>query len=118
MGKQPESKLSTAIQKAWRTRGAWTFKVHGSEMQPAGIPDICAVYKGRSIWCESKMPGGHGLSQIQRYRINHIREAGALVVVAYSVEDAVQMIDHIETSDCTHARNECLYRAHIALEKK
>lgn len=94
--------------------GAWTFKVHGSEYQPAGIPDICGIYKGISVWCETKMPGNK-TSRIQNYRINLIREAGAFVVIAYSVEEAVQMLEHIDASDCTHAPNTCAYRAEIEL---
>lgn len=109
MGSQPEGKVSLRIRKEWEKRGGWTFKVHGSEFQPSGIPDICGVYKGISVWCETKMPG-NTTSQIQKYRINKIRSAGAFVVVAYSVKEAVQMLEHIDTSDCTHALNECLYK--------
>lgn len=114
MTKQPEAKVSTQIMKAWRKMGAWCFKVHGSEFQPAGIPDICGVYNGISVWCETKMPGNK-TSQIQNYRINHIRAAGAFVVIAYSVSDAVQMLEHIETSECTHDDETCTYRQQIDL---
>lgn len=114
MTKQPEAKVSTAIMKAWRKMGAWCFKVHGSEFQPAGIPDICGVYLGRSVWCETKMPGNKP-SQIQLYRMNALMNAGALCVVAYSVEQAVQMLEHIDASDCTHALNVCAYRTKFDL---
>lgn len=115
MTKQPEAKVSTQIMKAWRSKfDAWCFKVHGSEFQPAGIPDICGVHNGISVWCETKMPGNKP-SQIQKYRINQLRAAGAFVVVAYSVSDAVQMLEHIDASDCTHEYNECVYRLEIDL---
>lgn len=116
MTKQPEAKVSTAIMKAWRKMGAWCFKVHGSEFQPAGIPDICGVYLGRSVWCETKMPGNKP-SQIQLYRMNALMNAGALCVVAYSVADAVQMLEHIDASDCTHALDKCVYRTKFALSE-
>ena len=95
MTKQPESKLSARISKEFAARGVWSFKVHGSEYQPAGIPDIVGVYQGLFIACESKMPDGH-LSEIQKFRISRIRNAGGLVVVAYSVADALQMLTHID----------------------
>lgn len=115
MGKQPESKVSTAIQKAWRKMGAWCYKVHGSEYQPAGIPDICGIYLGRSVWCETKMPGNKP-SEIQKYRMNKIMSAGGMCVVAYSVSEAVQMIEHIDARDCTHALDKCAYRTKFELD--
>lgn len=115
MAKQPEAKVSTAIMKAWRKKDAWCFKVHGSEYQPAGIPDICGVYLGRSVWCETKMPGNKP-SKIQKYRMNALMNAGAMCVVAYSVEDAVQMLTHIDANDCTHSLNVCAYRREFDLD--
>lgn len=108
MSKQPEGKLSTKIMKAWRAEGAFCYKVHGSEYQPAGIPDISGVVKGRSVWCETKMPG-NAPSKIQKYRINKIRSAGGHVVVAYSVQQALEMIAHVLTGECTDVANACLY---------
>lgn len=95
MSKQPESKLSTKIMKAWRNRGAFCYKVHGSEMQMAGVPDISGTFRGWSVWCETKMPG-NAPSAIQLHRIKQIRAAGGLVVVAYSVKEATELIDHLE----------------------
>ena len=91
---QPEARLSRRIIQKWREMGAWCFKVHGNEFQPSGIPDICGIYEGYSVWCETKMPGGK-LSSIQQFRIRRIREAGGLVVVAQSWQDAVQLLIHI-----------------------
>lgn len=92
---QPEARLSKSIMKAWRERGAWCFKVHGSQFQPAGIPDIVGVYRGTFIACESKMPGNEP-SRIQLHRIAQITAAGGRVVVAYSVEDAIQLLNSID----------------------
>jgi len=91
--------------------------VHGSEYQPAGVPDICGVYKGYSIWCETKMPGNKP-SMVQWKMIRDLRATGALVVVAYSLQDAVQMINHIDAHE--HARDNCycLYHAPIDLQQK
>lgn len=92
---QPESRLSYKIQKALKKRGAWVFKVHGSEYQPAGIPDIIGVYRGQFIGVESKMPG-NGPSEIQGFRMGQIARAGGLCVVAYDVSDALDLLDVID----------------------
>lgn len=108
MSKQPEAKLSSRIMKKWREMGAFAYKVHGSEFQLAGVPDISGVAAGLSVWCETKMPGNK-TSLVQDVRINQIRAAGGHVVVAYSVEDAVQMLEHVYTKDYTCDVNDCLY---------
>lgn len=115
MGSQPEGKVSTAIMKAWRKKGGWCYKVWGNEFTPAGVPDICGVYLGRSVWCETKRPGNKP-SEIQKYRMNKIIDAGGLCVVAYSVQQAVQMLEHIDACDCVHTINKCVYRTKFALE--
>lgn len=117
LAKQPEGKLSLRIMKAWRDRGAYCYKVWGNEMTPVGTPDISGVVKGWSIWCESKMPGNKP-SMAQWKRIRDLRRAGALVVVAYSVKDAVQMIDHVLSNDHTFDECDCLYVEEIDLVKK
>lgn len=117
MAKQPEGKVSTKIMKAWREMGAWCFKVHGSEFQPSGIPDISGVFQGYSVWCETKMPGNKP-SMIQWKKIRDLRRAGALVIVSYTVADAVQMLEHIATG--AHAQFDCgcLYQTPIDLQEK
>ena len=95
---QPEARLSKNIMKKWREYGAWCYKVWGNEMQMSGVPDISGVFESASVWCETKMPGNKP-SAIQVHRINQIRAAGGLVVVAYSVKDATDMLDHILSGD-------------------
>lgn len=111
MGKQPESKVSTRIMKAWRELGAFCFKVHGSEFQMTGIPDIAGSFMGSSVWCETKMPGNK-TSLVQDVRINQLRQAGAHVVVAYSVTDATDMLQHLlvmKRHAITCEPGDCLY---------
>ena len=118
MSKQPESKVSTAIMKAWRKMGAFCYKVHGGEFQMSGIPDISGIYSGQSVWCETKMPGNKP-SLIQKVRINQIRQAGAHVVIAYSVTDATEMIQYVSDvidSDRVCDTGDCLYTSLIDLE--
>lgn len=108
MTKQPEGKLSRKIIDAWLRMGAYAYKVHGSEYQPAGTPDISGAYRGWSVWCETKMPGNKP-TLIQYKRMNDLKQAGALTVVSYNVEDAVQMLEHIRSGDHTYEHCQCLY---------
>lgn len=116
MAKQPEGKLSLKIINAWKEKGAYAYKVHGNEYQPAGTPDICGVYHGWSVWCETKMPGNKP-SMIQWKRIRDLRDAGALVIVSYTLEDAVQMLEHIDANDHTYGECWCPYSAPVDLLK-
>lgn len=84
---QPEARLSRAIMAALRARGAFVWKVHGGPMQMAGLPDIVGVWHGRFIGVESKLDTS--LSTRQVYVIRRLREAGAVVVVAHSVAEAL-----------------------------
>lgn len=93
---QPESRLSRQIMEAMRARGAFVFKVHGGPLTMAGVPDICGVYRGVSIWLETKTPTGGGPSAIQQHRHMQIREAGGTVIVPRSVDDAMALLDAID----------------------
>lgn len=93
---QPESRLSRRIQK-WLNAldECWCFKVHGSEFQPAGIPDILGCYRGVMFGVEAKMPGNKP-TKIQEHRMAQIREAGGVTVVAYSLSDVQTMIQELD----------------------
>jgi len=114
MAKQPEGKVSLAIIKLVKKLGGHAYKVHGNEFTPNGTPDICATYRGHSVWFETKMPGNKP-TLIQWKRMRDLRRAGAYTTVPYSVDDALQMLQYIDT--CTHAFDdpECLYRQPIDL---
>lgn len=65
-------------------------------MQPSGIPDIIGVFRGVFFGVESKEPG-NTTSEIQDFRIDRIRQAGGVVVVAYAMTDVQQFVLHMET---------------------
>lgn len=95
---QPEARLSRLIMKRIRDDYGyrlWCFKVHGSEYQPAGIPDILGCLDGQMFGIETKMPGNQQ-SEIQRYRARKMRDAGAYVAVCYSVDEAVAFLQRLE----------------------
>lgn len=78
---------------ALRARGAFVWKVHGNEYTMAGLPDIVGVYNGKMIAVETKMPGRRGnVSKVQALRHDQIRSAGGVVVVATSVEEALEVL--------------------------
>lgn len=89
---QPEAKLSREIMAELRRRGAFVFKVWGNEHMLSGLPDILGCYRGQFIGVETKMPG-NTTSKRQDYVIAKLREAGARVVVAYSVQEALEVLD-------------------------
>ncbi|WNN95763.1 VRR-Nuc domain protein [Gordonia phage Fribs8] len=88
---QPEARLGRKIRAALEAEGAFMFKVHGSALMMAGLPDLIGVYHGRFIAVEVKMPG-NTTSAIQDRVIDKIRKAGGRVVVAYNVDDALKVL--------------------------
>lgn len=89
---QPEARLSRAIMAALKARGAFVFKVWGSEHMMAGLPDIIGCYRGQFIAIETKMPG-NTTSRRQDFVISKILAAGGRVVVAQSVSEALSVLD-------------------------
>jgi hypothetical protein len=94
---QPESRLQREIQTAVKRRGAFCFKIHGSEYMMAGLPDLIICYRGRFIGLEVKMPGGR-LSVRQGYVHGRLKAAGATIAVVTSVQAALYVLDQLEDS--------------------
>jgi hypothetical protein len=94
---QPESRLSREIQKALRKRGAFCFKVHGSEYMMAGLPDIIVCYRGMFIALETKTPEGKDPTRRQRYVHDRINNADGVVSVPRTVADALAVLDGMDT---------------------
>lgn len=84
---QPEARLSRSIIQWVNANGGFAWKVHGGPCQQAGIPDVCIVWHGLSLWVETKMPGNTA-SPIQKHIHRKIRAADGSVLVAYSLEEA------------------------------
>ncbi|MCA1839733.1 MAG: VRR-NUC domain-containing protein [Actinobacteria bacterium] len=92
---QPEARLGHKIREALEERGAFVFKVHGSGMMMAGLPDLIVCYKGRFLGLEVKMPGNKA-SAVQEYVQGKIRRAGGAAFVVYSVEEALTLLWDVE----------------------
>lgn len=88
---QPESRLQRRIQHALRARGAFVFKVHGSEHMMSGLPDLIVCYQGRFFALEVKMPGNRP-SPIQLLRIKQIKQAEGSAEVVFTVDEALFVV--------------------------
>lgn len=98
---QPEARLSRDIRDALTARGAFVFKIHGGPTMTAGLPDLiacvprispgCGCRYGEFVGLESKIPG-NGPSAVQAHIHDKIRRASGLVVVPYSVTDALDAV--------------------------
>lgn len=95
MPSQPEGRLQLAIQKRLKQeygRRLFIFKVHGSALMMAGLPDLIGCVDGRFFALEVKTPTGT-VDERQSYVMSRIRAAGGIVGVPRSVADALSIID-------------------------
>ena len=69
--------------------GAWSCKIISSNK--AGTPDILACHQGKFLAIECKSVKGKP-SEIQKYQISQIEQAGGIAVVAYSINDVKRII--------------------------
>lgn len=72
--------------------GCWAIKVHGSGMGKIGVPDIIGSYCGRMFALEVKRPQLGVVSPIQKYQMEKLANAGALVAVVESLEDVIAVM--------------------------
>lgn len=92
---QPETRLQREIQKALKQRGAFVFKIHGSEYMVSGLPDLVVCYRGLFIGMEVKMPEGKQ-SERQRYIERQVIDAGGKCRVVRSVRAALKLLDECD----------------------
>lgn len=89
---QPEARIGRSIRKWFEDRGAFVFKVHGSEMMMVGLPDLMVCYRGHFIGIEVKQPGQRPTPR-QTYVHGLIRAAGGRAIVATSIDDVRRQLD-------------------------
>ena len=94
MSSKPETRRQRKIQKLLRQRypGIWLFKTHGSEYQPAGLPDLIGCLHGRFFGLEVKEPD-EPPSAIQEEEIADIIAAGGIAGVIETFEEAVALLE-------------------------
>lgn len=91
---QPEARIVRAIKAHLELHGAFMFKVHGSPLMMAGLPDLVGCIKGRFIGVEVKTAEG-SVSKVQRHVLAKIRRAGGVAIVARSVDDVRPIVTQL-----------------------
>jgi hypothetical protein len=87
--KPKEAQITKSIRMLLKTLGIFHWKNHGGLGSAPGLPDLCAVYKGRCVAIEVKTEKGR-LSSHQQLFIDRINESGGLAFVARSVDDVIR----------------------------
>ena len=83
-----EQIVQKKIIKYLESKGAYVVKVVSASKK--GVPDIIACYKGKFIAIEVKAPGKErNVTELQKYNLEKIREAGGISLVASQVEDII-----------------------------
>jgi Holliday junction resolvase len=96
--KNPETILTNRIVSTLEGFGCLVFKIHGSQYQAAGLPDLLIHRGSKTVWIEVKTQTGR-LRPVQEARISQIRRYGVPVAVCRSVEAALEFVsDHLPTA--------------------
>lgn len=94
---QRESRRSRDIMKRLRADGAFCFKVWGSELMMAGLPDIIGCYRGRFFGFEVKHPETREDTSVrQEFVMSKIRDAGGIAEVVCTKQEACDQLENIE----------------------
>lgn len=88
-----EATLTKNVIRALRARGVYCVKIHGSQYQEAGLPDLWCVVSGRLVCLEVKTAKGKA-TKIQQTQLVRLRKAGATAEVVRSVEEAIVIIEN------------------------
>lgn len=93
MTKQPESKLQSNIRKALVKEfpGSFWRKIHVSEFQSAGFPDLIGCVDGLFFAFEVKVPG-NSPSVLQEAVMQKIRDAHGIAEVVHSPQEAIEVV--------------------------
>lgn len=92
MGTNPETILTRKIVSALTAAGCWCIKIHGSQYQMAGIPDLMVMRAGTVGFIEVKTPAG-STSKVQDAVMAKIAKHGVPVCVARSPGEAVEFVE-------------------------
>lgn len=88
-----ESDLQRKIQKYLKDNlpESVVWKNHGNQYSVMGLPDIMCIHKGKMICIEVKMPGNKP-TKLQEVTLQKLKEAGAIVGIAYSIQDVKEIL--------------------------
>lgn len=92
-----ESAITASIQR-WLSKQPcwWGFKVAGGGAQMRGVPDIVGCWRGVFVGLEVKRPEVGHVSELQKHRIEQIRDAGGVAEVVYSLDDVKRVCEALD----------------------
>jgi Holliday junction resolvase len=86
-----ETAITRKLVDKLREAGAWVYKVHGSGMSRAGVPDLLCCYKGRFVAIEVKTDTGK-VSPRQRVELAAINDAGGDAFLCQGMADVDRVV--------------------------
>lgn len=98
---QPEGRIVAAALRKLQELDVFAMKVHGGQFGRAGMPDLyviadrpcpgCGAAVARPHHIEVKQPG-NSPTRIQRYMLRELERSGAIVGVAHSAAEVLDII--------------------------
>ena len=89
-----ESAFQTKVIEYIKERGGYPIKIHVSTYQLEGEPDIVCCYKG--WFCAFELKQGSKLSDLQKIKLELIRESGGVAMEVRSIQQIAEVFDGID----------------------
>jgi len=88
-----EKQVQDKIVRWLKSQKVWHMKVHGSQYQKAGVPDLLIVYKGFAIFLEVKAKGKKP-AVIQNVVMDELKKQGEAMVNWFdNAPDAIRWLE-------------------------
>lgn len=104
--KQFENKIKAELHRRGARQGrpgggTWFVKFFANAFTPSGIPDVLACYNGRFLGIEVKGGSSYGLTDLQRYNLQKIRDAGGIGICVYPSgwEQFLELLDRLDAGE-------------------
>lgn len=81
-----EKRVERQITKYLDSLGAYYVKIHGSTYMPAGTADLLCCVNGSFVAIEVKKPKGGVVSELQKFKIKEVQNAGGIAFVANGLD--------------------------------
>lgn len=87
-----ESALVKRLKDELKSMGYWVIKLHGSNFQQAGLPDLLALKGGRAVWIEVKCPGEQP-TKLQDHTLGRLNSMNFTAGCVHSVEELRELLN-------------------------
>lgn len=96
-----EKQFENKIKDELHNRGAWRVKFFANAFTPAGVPDVLVCYNGRFLGIEVKGGSSYGLTELQKFNLKKIREAGGIGICVYPSgwEQFLNLLDRLDAGE-------------------